>query len=51
MLAKRWEAEMQVHLDFARDFGYVSTELHRELKDRYATLGRRLYSLRARARF
>jgi len=43
--------EMQVHLDFAKDFGYLPGEQYAELKERYARLGRRLYALRANAKF
>ena len=41
---------MQVHLDFAKDFGYLSVEQYMDLKAAYARLGRRLYALRAKAK-
>jgi len=43
--------EVQVHLDFAKDFGYLSEEQHTRLKRAYDSLGRRLYVLRQRIKF
>lgn len=37
--------EMQVHLDFARDLGYISQARHAGLLERYTVLGKRLYRL------
>ena len=37
--------EMEVHLDFAKDLGYISPPVHAQLLDRYTVLGKRLYRL------
>jgi four helix bundle protein len=37
--------EMQVHLDFAKDLGYISAEQHAGWLNRYTVLGKRLYRL------
>ncbi len=37
--------EMQVHLDFAKDLGYISPEQHASWLERYTVLGKRLYRL------
>jgi four helix bundle protein len=37
--------EMEVHLDFAKDLGYITEEVHAQLADRYTVLGKRLYRL------
>jgi four helix bundle protein len=42
--------EMQVHLDFAKDLGYISGEQHAGWWDRYTVLGKRLYRLMERHR-
>ena len=40
--------EMQVHLDFAKDLGYISQAGYAEWLDRYVVLGKRLYRLMER---
>ena len=42
--------EMSVHLDFAKDLGYISPARHADLLDRYTVLGKRLYRLMERHR-
>lgn len=37
--------EMEVHLDFAKDLGYISPEAHRRLANDYTVLGKRVYRL------
>ena len=37
--------EMQVHLDFAKDLGYLEEDRHGDVLDRYVVLGKRLYRL------
>ena len=37
--------EMQVHLDYAKDLGYVGPAQHAAWLDRYTVLGKRLYRL------
>ena len=40
--------EMAVHLDFARDLGYLDHDRHLELQRGYEVLGKRMYVLRAK---
>ena len=40
--------EMLVHLDFAKDLGYISPKQHAELSSRYDVLGKRLWTLMQR---
>jgi four helix bundle protein len=42
--------EMQVHLDFCRDLGYVDAERHRDLHDRYQSVVRRIVAFSKRWR-
>ena len=42
--------EMQVHLDYAQDLGYITSERHGRLLERYVVLGKRLYRLMERQR-
>jgi len=37
--------EMEVHLDFAKDLGYITPDVHHQLLDRYTVLGKRMYRL------
>ena len=37
--------ELQVHVDFAKDLGYISQARHAELQERYVVLGKRVYRL------
>ena len=34
--------EMQVHLDFARDLGYITAECHIDMVHRYESVGKRI---------
>jgi four helix bundle protein len=40
--------EMQVHLDFTRDLGYITVEAHSALRERYSSVSRRINAFHGR---
>jgi four helix bundle protein len=40
--------EMQVHLDFARDLKYITVDRHKDLSERYESVGKRINAFHQR---